>query len=151
LALLWDTISDVVVSDPKCIRLSKEVGPDFRLYFDWLDDIEQANLGADDPRRLMALSPHRVRSLLQTSNPQVIKHFYHYTETLITLRRSPASKIWRSETGTGDFILLRDNMKSHTIKTVELQRTPAQEKMYQWLHREAAQYVFSDLVLICPC
>jgi hypothetical protein len=136
--IIWQGVKDVVHSDTACTSLEAEVGVNFRRYFEWLEENNE-ELQPDDKRRLMALSPQRLSGLLRTNNPSIIQKFYHLADTLVVLSRSPASRIWVDQIGQGKSILLRDNMQPHTIYTTTLRRAPMEEKIYQWLHREAAQ------------
>jgi hypothetical protein len=107
--IIWQGVKDVAHFDTACTSLEAEVGVNFRRYFEWLEENNE-ELQPDNKRQLMALSTQRLSGLLRINDPSIIQKFYHLADTLVVLRRSPASNIWVDQIGQGKSILLRDNM-----------------------------------------
>lgn len=90
---------------------------------------EIVNQEPNDSRRLVLINARRVHALLRTGNPQIVQVHFHLVDDLLTLRRSAASKIRKDE--SGGTLSLRDLIKPHSIKTINLSRKGEQELIYQ--------------------
>ncbi|KAL8646787.1 MAG: hypothetical protein Q9210_005931 [Variospora velana] len=82
-------------------------------------------------------APFRIRALLETRDVATIATYFHYLDDTVTIRRSTASVLHRSE--WGGRIELKNMMPKHQVKTVELTYTDEEALEAQWFHRNNAR------------
>lgn len=132
--LLWQTPQERIREDAATLK--------------WVQDFEGKSydilnqviaLNETDIRRLIALEPHRIHGLLMTKDESLIAKLFHICDDLVSLRRSAASIIVRNK--AGETLELREMIKKHRIRTINLDRKPKEAALYQWFHQDAARYV----------
>lgn len=99
-------------------------------------DIE--SLESCDVRRLAALNPHTVKTLLNGHDKTHIAKFFPFVDALISLRRNSSSRIPRDEAATR-ICEMRKLIKPHYLKTKRLERHANEQAEFQWLYRDAAK------------
>jgi hypothetical protein len=98
------------------------------------------NLVADDVCRLAVLDPMSAKTLLQSDNRPFISERWPLIEELSVLPRTTASRIPPDSAGKS-FFDIRNLVKIHHMRTMKLKRTTDEEAEFEWLHRDAAEWV----------
>ncbi|KAL8976770.1 MAG: hypothetical protein Q9205_007295 [Flavoplaca limonia] len=133
LHIIWQPARDRLQQDQEAMKWLKNQPEKGLEIFGRLDELPH-----NDIRRLIALDPNRIRMLLETRDVVIIAKYYRYLDELVTIRRSTASILYRTE--GGEKIELKNMMPKHQVKTVQLSYTDEEACEAQWFHRNNARY-----------
>lgn len=133
--ILWNKVNAAIEEDAIAKEFAEKCGKGWRKAYE--DIYSQRAYDIISSKDLVIMDPHRCASLLKSGDPNDIQRHFHLLDDLVTLRRSAASTLKVDDEGST--YQLRNLMKPHTIETVLLERSGAQELVYQWLHRDAAE------------
>lgn len=118
-------------NDPEIIKWFQEIPPSRTSLLD-----EVLKLPPQDPRRLYALRPSVVETVVAAESKVEVARYFHLFMDAVVIRRTQATELRLT---SGATISLRGLMKKAIRQTVMLPRTTAEQIEYELWHRIGAR------------